>query len=58
VRIPERAEQHERGSYIRLHKVPAHAILEERAGSDVKYCKLPYQAPSRPLLTYCSPGIW
>ena len=29
VRIPGRAEQHERGSYICLHRVPARAILEE-----------------------------
>ena len=41
VRIPESAKQHERGSYICLHRVPAHAILEEKAGSDVKYCELP-----------------
>lgn len=39
LRIPEKAEQHEQGSYICLHRVPAHAILEEEAGSDVKYCE-------------------
>uniref|UniRef100_A0A093URP2 DUF7587 domain-containing protein n=2 Tax=Talaromyces marneffei PM1 TaxID=1077442 RepID=A0A093URP2_TALMA len=37
VKIPERAVQHERGSYICLHQVPANAILEEMTGSDVKY---------------------
>ncbi|EED14475.1 hypothetical protein TSTA_106850 [Talaromyces stipitatus ATCC 10500] len=37
VRIPKRAEQHEGGSYICLHKVPAHAIREKRAGINVKY---------------------
>ncbi|CAG9948786.1 unnamed protein product [Clonostachys rosea f. rosea IK726] len=37
VRIPERADQHKRGSYLCLHRVPAYAILEERAGRDVKY---------------------
>ncbi|KAI3322850.1 hypothetical protein HD806DRAFT_536031 [Xylariaceae sp. AK1471] len=39
VRIPEKAKQHEQRSYICLHRVPAHAILEEKDGIDVRYCR-------------------
>ncbi|KAI0415741.1 hypothetical protein F5X98DRAFT_388631 [Xylaria grammica] len=54
VKIPERAGQHERGSYICLHKVPARAILEEKAGSDVKYGGDYYKEPWDPYWGYDS----
>ncbi|KAK5635865.1 hypothetical protein RRF57_011577 [Xylaria bambusicola] len=36
VKIPEKAEQHKKGGYICLHRVPEHAIIEEQLPRDVK----------------------
>lgn len=44
VKIPEKAGQHQEGPYICLHKVPAHAIVEELDGSLIKYPWQPFSA--------------
>lgn len=52
VEIPKRAEQHQEGSYICLHKIPVHAMVEERDGGDIEGCYLPYSVSLRSLLIY------
>lgn len=40
VTVPERARQHEHGSYICLHRIPAQAIVQETNGRDIRGCEL------------------